>query len=91
MYAVVVSAKIGDRAVVENFLHSEVVPRVAKKPGLVAAYWLATEGGRSGQGTAILVFESEEQAQAMSERFAAQPGPTVTIESISVREVVANI
>jgi hypothetical protein len=91
MHAVLVSANIGDRAVAEPFLHSEVVPQVAKAPGLVAAYWLAPDGGTTGQGTAIVVFESEEQAQAMSEQVEAAAGPTVTIESISVREVVANI
>jgi hypothetical protein len=69
-------------------LPRDVVPQVAKAPGLVAAYWLAPE--ESGQGMAMVVFESEEQAEAMSKQVEPPPGAPVTIESISIREVVAN-
>ena len=90
MHAVVVKVSIKDGSVATEYLRETVVPGVSQAPGFVAGYWVRLEGG--DQGNSIIVFESEEAARAAAERLrenvAANPG--VTVNDVSVGEVVAN-
>jgi hypothetical protein len=86
MYAVVVSVTITDPDAAVGELSDQVVPQVSQAPGFVAVYWVRLADGR---GRSIIVFESEEQAQAAAER--AQAGRmAVSFDSVEVGEVVAS-
>ncbi len=91
MHAVVVSVTINEPEAAEKMLREQIVPRVKDAPGLVNAYWARSDEGKGGS---MLVFESEEAAQAAAEQI--QGGPTassdaVTMDSVEVREVVAHL
>lgn len=89
MHAVVVRVKIGDPEVAQKGLVEQVVPRVSNAPGLVAAYWTRSEDGTNGNS--MIVFESEQDARTAAKMVETAPTPdTVTLESVEVREVVAN-
>ena len=70
----------------ENELTERVVPRVAQAPGFVAGYWTR----KDDKGLSMVVFESEEAAQAASEQIPSGLPAGVNLEDIEVREVVAN-
>jgi hypothetical protein len=91
MHAVVVNVTINDGPTATTMLREQVVPRVKEAPGLVAAYWARGDGGRGGS---MIVFDSEENAQAAAEMI--QQGPpadsdAVTMDSVEVREVVEHL
>ena len=86
MHAVVVRVTISDQEVAQSHLREQVVPGVSQAPGFVAGYW--TRKDDSGLG--MVIFESEDAAQAMSERVPSMVPDVVTIKDIEVREVVAN-
>ena len=90
MHAVVVRSTIHDFEQGRKFLSNEVVPRVSQTPGVSAAHWVRLEGG---DGTAMLVSESEEGARAMAEQIRANPPPSsaVTLNSVEVGEVVEHV
>ena len=90
MHAVVVDVTLKDIDAAEAFLREQVVPQVAQAPGLVNAYWARS----SSNGGAMIVFESEDAANAMAERIGGDQRPPeelVEIGSIEVREVVAHL
>ena len=62
------------------------MPGVSQAPGFVAGYW--TRKDESGVG--MVVFESEDAAQAMSERVPSMVPDMVTLKDVEVREVVAH-
>jgi hypothetical protein len=66
------------------------VPRAKGAPGFVAGYW--TQSDDKDNGLAMVVFDSADNANAAAEmiRTAGSMADTVTLESIEVREVVAN-
>jgi hypothetical protein len=84
--AVVVRVTINDEEVAERHLREEIVPGVSQAPGFVAGYWTRKEG----TGLAMVVFESEDAARAMSERVPSMVPDVVTLEEVDVREVVAH-
>ena len=86
MHAVVVTVTISDHEVAESHLREQVVPGVSRAPGFVAGYW--TRKDQSGLG--MVIFESEDAAEAMRERVPSMAPDVVTIEDIEVREVVAH-
>ena len=86
MYAVIVTVAISDHEVAENHLRENVVPGVSQAPGFVAGYW--TRKDESGLG--MVVFESEDAAQAMSERVPSMVPDVVTLKDVEVCEVVAH-
>jgi hypothetical protein len=63
-----------------------VVPGVSQAPGFVAGYWTR----KDDSGVAMVIFESEDAAQAMSERVPSMVPDVVTLQDIEVREVVAH-
>ena len=86
MQAVVVRVTIADRESSEQHLRENVVPGVSQAPGFVAGYWTY----KDGTGLAMVVFESEDAANEMSERVPSMLPDGVTLEDIEVREVVAH-
>jgi hypothetical protein len=88
MHAVLTSVTIKDRDTAENYLREQVVPNAKQAPGFVAGYWVRDEG--EGRGT--IVFESEDAAQGAAERIRERIGenPGVTLNSVTVGEVVAS-
>jgi hypothetical protein len=85
MHAVVVKVTITDQDEAESALREQVVPGVSQAPGFVAGYWTRKENG----GLSMLVFESEDAANGMSDRVKAMIPEAVTLEDVEVREVVA--
>ena len=90
MHAVVVKVSVKDGPTATEFLRKEVVPRVSQAPGFVAGYWVRLEGG--DEGNSVIVFESEDAARATAEqiRDATGSNPGVTLNDVTVGEVVAN-
>jgi len=90
MHAVVVRVSIGDAEIADKGLREQVVPAVSNAPGFVAGYWTRSDDGRNG--LSMLVFESQDAARAVAERFrgATIIPETVTVSRVEVRQVVAN-
>ena len=86
MHAVVVTVTISDHEVAESHLRENVVPGVSQAPGFVAGYWTR----KDDSGVGMVIFESEDAAQAMSERVPSMVPDVVTLKDIEVREVVAH-
>jgi hypothetical protein len=86
MHAVVVTVTISDHEVAESHLRENVVPGVSQAPGFVAGYWTR----KDDSGVAMVIFESEDAAQAMSERVPSMVPDVVTLKDIEVREVVVH-
>ena len=92
MYAVIgrveVDASRGDEA--RKNLQDDVIPRVKAAEGFVRGIWLLSSDGTKGRG--VIVFDTEEQAQAgaeMARQQAPPPGAPVTFEGAEVVEVIA--
>jgi hypothetical protein len=86
MHAVVVTVTISDREAAESHLREQVVPGVSQAPGFVAGYWTR----KDDSGLAMAIFESEDAAQAMSDRVPSMVPDVVTLKDVHVREVVAH-
>ena len=87
MHAVLVRVTINDPEQATKRLQEDVVPRVRQAPGLVAGYWVRLDENR---GRSIVVFESEEAAQAAADQVRAMEFEFVTLDSVDVHEVVAH-
>jgi len=89
MHAVVVNVNIKDFEKAHEVLINEIIPMVKSAPGFVAGYWLGPEGG---QGSSIVVFETEAAAREMAKTVeaGAEPSEFVTVTSMEVREVVGH-
>jgi hypothetical protein len=85
-HAVVVRVDISDIEAAENDLRENVVPGVSQAPGFIAGYWTR----KGGNGLAMVIFESEDAANAMAERVPSMAPDVVTIKNVGVREVVAH-
>jgi hypothetical protein len=90
MHAVVTKVSVTEGESATKNLREEIVPRIKEVPGLVAAYWVRLEGG--DEGNSVIVLESEDQARGVAEqiRAAAEANPGVTVNDVSVGEVVAS-
>ncbi len=90
MHATVTRVTVTEGEAATNHLREEIVPRVSQAPGFVAGYWVRLEGGN--QGTSVIVFESEDAARAAADQMRAgvDSNPGVTLDDITVGEVVAN-
>jgi hypothetical protein len=86
MHAVVVRVTINEETAADRELREQVVPGIAQAPGFVAGYWTR----KDNTGLSMVVFESEEAANGMSERIASIVPDSVTLESVEVREVAAH-
>jgi hypothetical protein len=90
MHAIVTRVTVTDAEGATDYLREEIVPRVSQAPGFVAGYWVRLEGG--DQGGSVVVFESEDAARAAADRMRAgvESNPGVTLNDMTVGEVVAN-
>lgn len=86
MHAVVIRVTIKDRENATTELREQVVPRVSQAPGFVAGYWTR----KDNTGLSMVVFESEDAATAASEQIPSVIPDSVDLDSVEVREVVAN-
>lgn len=86
MHAVVVRATISDPEASETVLREQVVPQVSRAPGFVTGYWTRTDN----RGLSMVVFESEDAANAMRDMLDSVVPEGVTLDDVEVREVVAH-
>ena len=88
MHAVLTSVTVKDVPTAESYLREQVVPNAKQAPGFVAGYWVRDEA----EGRGVVVFESEDAARGASERIRETIGgnPGVTLNSVTVGEVVAS-
>jgi hypothetical protein len=87
MHAIIVDVSIGDVEKAQRELHERTVPAVSQAPGFVSGYWI--EHGE-GKGHSVVVFETEEQATAMADGVRSNAPEAVTVENVSVHQVVAH-
>ena len=85
MHAVVVRVTIKDVEGAEETLRNEVVPQVSQAPGFVSGYWTRKED----TGLSMILFESEEAATNAGDRIPSAVPDDVDLESVEVREVIA--
>ena len=88
MHAVVVRVTVHDPEAATVGLTEQVVPRASGAPGFVAGYWTRKEG--TDTGLSMVVYESEEAAQAVAGQIDTPNPDAVTINEVEVREVVAS-
>ena len=87
MHAVVVKLTIDDVDRDDRLLEEQVVPRASGAAGFVAGYWTRS----AGSGLSMVVYESEDAARNLAQMIqSAPPDDGVTLDSVEVREVVAN-
>jgi hypothetical protein len=86
MHAVVVKVTIHDRAAAERALNEQLVPRVSQVPGFVAGYWTI----KDDTGLTMIIFESEDAANAMSEMARSVVPDAMSLDDVEVREVAAH-
>ena len=88
MHALVVRISISDAESARKALDEVVVPRASQAPGFVAGYWTWSDDRSNGQS--MLVFESQDAAQALADQIPSYVPEGVTFEGAEVREVVAS-
>jgi hypothetical protein len=70
-------------------LHEHTLPRVKELPGVVRGFWTRSADG--AHGTSMVVFDSRKDADQAAGLVRNTAPPSVAIESIEVREVVADV
>ena len=86
MHAVVVRVNVKDTSNAQRELQERVIPGIKQAPGFVAGYWTRD---KDDKGLSMVVFESEQAATQASERVPGMLPEAVELESVEVREVVA--
>jgi hypothetical protein len=73
----------------QTALRERIVPAIKTMPGFKSGIWLA--GNDEGKGLSLTVWESEEGARRMAERFGPGSSPTANASVVrcEVREVAA--
>src|SRR5208283_651562 len=87
MYAVLIPVTFNDRPAAMAELDG-LVPQTSAMPGFVAGYWVSLSQDR---GTAMVVFDSEDGAQALAAVAKGAPAGAVTPGTIEVGEVLAHL
>jgi hypothetical protein len=90
MYAAMATVSISDYEKARRVLHDDVLPTIAEIPGFVSGHWFAPVDGK---GMEILIFETEDEAQAMAAQMppGRQVNEFVTVESVEVRELAGSV
>jgi hypothetical protein len=88
MHAVIVDVAINDLEQSQQELRERVVPMVSQVPGFVSGVWI---NAGEGKGHSVVVFESEEAANTMAEQVRSVAPAAVTVENVSIHEVVAHV
>jgi hypothetical protein len=70
-------------------LREHIVPAISQLSGFQSGTWLV--GNDEGRGLSLTVWDTEEHARAMAERFGSAGGPAMpaTVVRCEVREVAA--
>jgi hypothetical protein len=92
MHAVYVTVNIaaGQFEQARKALHEQVIPGVKQAPGIVRGFW--TVRGDTTQGASMVVFDSKEHAETAAQMVRQQTAPPgVTLNTVEVREVVAEV
>jgi hypothetical protein len=84
MHAVVIAGAFIDRPAADAEL-PDLSERVAGMPGFVAAYWIALP---DEEAHAVIVFDSEQGAQALAGAPHGGPSSPVSVSAIKVGEVI---
>jgi heme-degrading monooxygenase HmoA len=91
MYAVLIEIDVTgvDAGQGITTLREHVVPSIKQMPGFQSGTWLT--GNEDGKGLSLTVWETEEQANAMAERFGigSSPAASASVTRCEVREVAA--
>ncbi len=91
MHAVLIEVDVAgvDREDGIRMLCERIVPSISQLPGFRSGTWLT--GNEDGRGLSLTVWETEEDARAMAERFGGGTGPAGVPAAIrcEVREVAA--
>ena len=95
MHALVVRGTIHNADRTREVLESRVVPLASGAPGFKAGYWTWPIDERELNVLAMIIFDSEENARAASDRVSAnfselESRGDVTLDGVEVREVVAS-
>ncbi len=74
-----------------NALRERIVPAVSQIPGFTSGVWLT--GDENDRGLSLMLFDSEEKAQAAAGQFpvGTNPHTGVTITRCEVREVAVSV
>lgn len=91
MYALAVNVTIesGKEDEAQEALRSNIIPRVKQSPGLVAGYFMQPGGG---YGYSLLIFDSEENANAAKQMSENAPRPDfVKLGTAQVMKVVESV
>jgi quinol monooxygenase YgiN len=90
MYAVEVTVSITPSRAEEAVrgLHEHVVPATKQSPGFVRGTWY---GDRHSEGHAVLTYDSQETAEKAAAGVTAGSDDAITIESVRVFEVQAEV
>ena len=86
MHAVVVKLTINDLEADLDELRGHVVPQISQAAEFVTGFW--TRKGHTG--LSMIIFESEDAANAATERVRSVVTDVATVDEVEVREVVAH-
>jgi hypothetical protein len=86
MWAVATDVEISDTEAAQALLPN-VVSMVKQAPGFVTGHWVQLAGN---EGTALVIFDTEEQARAGLPKEGDSPGPGVVFRRVRVGEVAAH-
>lgn len=89
MHAIVVMVEIdpSQAELAEKLLNEVTVPMVKGQPGFVRGTWARSADGT--QGRSLIVFDTEEHANAVVPQVKPPEGSPVTVKSVEVYEVLA--
>ena len=91
MYAVLIEVDVAgvDRESGIQALREQIVPAIKQLPGFQSGTWLT--GGEQGRGLSLTVWDTEEHARTMADRFGVGSSPAMSaqIARCEVREVAA--
>ena len=78
MHAVVVTVTIRDREAAESELRNQLVPWASHTQGFIAGYWTI----KDTSGLTMILYESEDAANRMSEQTRSAAPGAVTLDSV---------
>jgi hypothetical protein len=87
MHGVTTRVSIKDFDAAMGALQGQVVPGAKSAPGFVSGTWLHIP--ENGAGVSLMLFDTEENARAFTDKFEVPAEAPVTLERIYVGEVVA--
>ena len=91
MYGVLIEVDVNDVDEEQGLrvLREQIVPSIKQLPGFQSGTWLP--GNEDGKGLSLTVWDNQENAQTMADRFGMGSSPTANawIARCEVREVAA--